>query len=73
MVVGNQSDAARLQRDLDRLECWEDLWQMEFHPKKCQVLRVTKKKKVNVVEASYTLRGHTLEVMDHAKYLGPLG
>ena len=70
MVVGNQSDAARLQRDLDRLESWEDLWQMEFHPKKCQVLRVTKKRKVNVVEASYTLRGHTLEVVDHAKYLG---
>ena len=70
MVVDNLSDAPRLQRDLDRLERWEDLWQMEFHPKKCQVLRVTKKRKVNVVEASYTLRGHTLQVVDHAKYLG---
>ena len=70
MVIGNLADAARLQRDLDRLAEWEDLWQMEFHPRKCQVLRVTKKRKENVVEASYTLRGHTLEVVDHAKYLG---
>ena len=70
MVIGTLSDAARLQRDLDLLESWEDRWQMEFHPKKCQVLRVTKKRKANVVEASYTLRGHTLEVVDHAKYLG---
>ena len=70
MVVDNLSDAARLQRDLDRLERWEDLWQMEFHPGKCQVLRVTTKRKVNVVEASYSLRGHTLEVVDNARYLG---
>ena len=57
MVVDNLSDAARLQRDLDRLERWEDHWEMEFHPGKCQVLRVTTKRKVNVVEASYSLRG----------------
>ena len=70
MVVDNLSDAPRLQRDLDRLERWEDHWEMEFHPGKCQVLRVTTKRKVNVVEASYSLRGHTLEVVDNAKYLG---
>ena len=70
MVIGDTADAARLQQDLDRLAHWEDLWQMEFHPEKCQVLRVTKKTKANVVYASYTLHGHTLEVVDNVKYLG---
>ena len=43
LVVDSQQDAHRLQRDLDRLGEWEEKWQMEFHPDKCQVLRVTKK------------------------------
>ena len=42
---------------------------MEFHPEKCQVLRVSKKLKP-VYSGSYSLHGHTLEVVDHAKYLG---
>ena len=69
MVIGDTADAARLQQDLDRLAHWEDLWQMQFHPEKCQVLRVTKKTKANVLSASYTLHGHMLEVVDHVKYL----
>ena len=65
LVIGDTADAARLQCDLDRLAHWEDLWQMEFHPGKCQVLRVTKKTKAKVVDISYTLHGLTLEVVDH--------
>lgn len=42
---------------------------MEFHPGKCQVLRVCKKKKPPI-DIPYTLHGHTLEVVDHVKYLG---
>ena len=70
LVIGDTADAARLQQDLDRLAHWEDTWQMQFHPEKCQVLRVTKKTKANVISASYTLHGHTLEVVNHVKYLG---
>ena len=70
LTIGDTADADRLQGDLDRLAHWEDLWQMQFHPDKCQVLRVTKKTKANVVSSSYTLHGHTLEVVDHVKYLG---
>lgn len=41
---------------------------MEFHPSKCQLLRVTNKRKP--VTNSYNIRGHRLEVVDSAKYLG---
>ena len=70
LVIGGLADAVRLQGDLDRLAHWENQWQMQFHPEKCQVLRVTKKTKTNTIDASYTLHGHTLEVVDHVKYLG---
>ena len=70
LTVDSQSDAGRLQRDLDRLAHWEGLWQMEFHPDKCQVLRVSKKTKLNTAHHNYTLHGHTLEVVNDAKYLG---
>ena len=43
MTVDCSADALRLQRDLDKLADWEGLWQMEFHPDKCKVLRVSKK------------------------------
>ena len=70
MVIDNSSDGSRLQQDLDRLAHWEDVWQMQFHPEKCQVLRVSKKTKANTISHSYTLHGHTLEVVDNVKYLG---
>ena len=41
---------------------------MEFNPAKCQLLRVTLKRKP--VEASYTVHGQALEAVDAAKYLG---
>ena len=69
LTIDSQSDVARLQRDLDRLAHWEALWQMEFHPDKCQVLRVSKKHKPTYC-GSYTLHGQLLEIVDQAKYLG---
>ena len=63
-----QQDAVKLQKDLEALQQWEGDWLMEFHPKKCQVLHVTNKRKC--VEHPYSIHGHTLEVVDSAKYLG---
>ena len=70
MTIGGVSDGARLQNDLDRIAHWEDTWQMQFHPEKCQVLRVSKKTSANTIDHPYTLHGHTLEVVSDAKYLG---
>ena len=66
--IKNTEDANQLQADLNGLQQWETDWLMEFHPKKCQVLHVTNKR--NIVNQSYTIHGHTLEVVDTAKYLG---
>ena len=41
---------------------------MSFHPQKCQLLRITRKK--SQVRASYVIHGHTLAETDTAKYLG---
>ena len=41
---------------------------MSFHPQKCQLLRVTRKR--TPLQSSYTIHGHTLEQADTAKYLG---
>jgi hypothetical protein len=41
---------------------------MEFHAKKCQVTNITSKR--NIISHKYNIHGHTLEVVDSAKYLG---
>ena len=57
-----------LQTDLDRLSVWEDRWDMEFNPSKCQVVRVTSSR--TLFNIAYTLHGQVLEVVTSAKYLG---
>ena len=41
---------------------------MEFHPEKCQLLRVTNKR--NVIQEDYTIHDHILKTTDTVKYLG---
>ena len=62
-------DGAALQTDLDRLTVWENRWDMEFNPSKCQVVRVTTSKS-EIINTVYTLHGQDLEVVTRAKYLG---
>ena len=40
----------------------------DFHPQKCQLLRIPRKR--SLVEAEYSIHGHMLEKADTAKYLG---
>ena len=68
IAVSSTEDATILQADLDRLADWETKWMMEFHPAKCQVLTITKKRKQ--IRHNYTLRGTSLEHVNAAKYLG---
>ena len=69
LAIASPTDASTLQEDLNKLATWETDWQMKFHPDKCQVLRVTRNR-TNITDTVYTLHGHTLEVVDCAKYLG---
>ena len=67
-VINNNDDATQLQQDLNALQEWERKWLMEFHPEKCQVLRITKR--CNPVKFTYSIHNHPLEVVSSAKYLG---
>ena len=57
-----------MQKDLDELQKWEANWSMSFIPEKCQLLRVTKKKKQIIT--NYLIHGKNLNQTDNAKYLG---
>ena len=68
LTIGGAEDGKVLQTDLDRLSVWEDRWDMEFNPSKCQVVRVTSSR--TLFNIAYTLHGQVLEVVTSAKYLG---
>jgi hypothetical protein len=67
--VNSQNDSDLLQKYLSALEKWDEEWQMSFHPQKCTVIRIATNQR-HVIPTQYTLHGHTLEVVDSAKYLG---
>ena len=66
--IKNIRDSEQLQQDLTSLGHWEQQWQMEFHPQKCTVIRVTKKQRP--IQHQYRLHGHILETVPSGKYLG---
>ena len=68
LTIGGAEDGKVLQNDLDTLSMWEDRWDMEFNPSKCQVVRVTTAR--NFINTVYTLHGQVLEVVTSAKYFG---
>ena len=68
LTISSIDDCHNLQDDLKSLEQWEQDWLMEFHPAKCNVLRITKKK--TRISYPYTLHGQVLEEVSSAKYLG---
>ena len=68
LIIACDQDTNELQEDLDKLAKWETNWKMSFHPDKCNVLTISKKK--NTIEKPYILHGHTLTSVKSAKYLG---
>ena len=68
LAIKGNKDAEDLQSDLNKLGEWETKWRMQFHPSKCQVISITKRR--NTIDYVYTLHGHTLEHVKEAKYLG---
>ena len=66
--VETQEDPQILRKDLENLEVWEKMHDMEFHPDKCKVLRITAKTKPIVTK--YELHNEKLKCVDEAKYLG---
>ena len=68
VTISSDADAANLQQDLDKLAEWQSKWLMKFHPEKCNVLTISKKRSPS--KYNYTLHGHILEHDASAKYLG---
>jgi hypothetical protein len=66
--ISGPQDERILQGDLKCLEDWEQEWLMEFHPGKCQVIRVTRSR--NPIDTRYFLHNLQLEVVPSTKYLG---
>ena len=67
-TIKGEQDTAILQHDLDQLQQWESDWMMSFNPEKCEVIRITNKRKI--IRADYSIHGHVLGTTDQAKYLG---
>ena len=67
-VIRSKEDTTALQRDLDALVKWEQIWSLKFDPNKCKVLTITNKRKIIVFD--YKIHNKCLEKVDHAKYLG---
>ena len=68
MAINSESDAKLMQKDLDTLQDWEKRWMMEFHPDKCEVISITRKRQPK--KFSYYLHGKELKHVPHIKYLG---
>jgi len=68
LAIAKEADCQSLQKDLDRLAQWEEKWKMEFHPDKCTVLSISKKK--SIINFNYTLHNNILKHVTSAKYLG---
>ena len=67
--VSSTSDCTQLQEDLDNSIKWEQQWQMQFNPDKCEVLTITKKRKP--LHHDYIIHGHipVLQHVDSTKYI----
>ena len=61
-TIRNDEDALTLQRDLNTLQTWETANCMEFHPEKCQILRITKKQ--TPILANYNIHNVSLSPVD---------
>jgi hypothetical protein len=68
LVIKSNSDALTLQRDLDKLAQWEQLWKMAFHPNKCNVLTISRN--TTPTKFKYCLHDHVLESVDKVNYMG---
>ena len=67
-TIKSDTDHHRLQTDLDNLTEWAMAWDMQFHPAKCLVMNISKKRHPS--KFTYSLHSTDLKTTDTAKYLG---
>ena len=57
-----------VQQDLETLQTWGRLWDMDFNPSKNQAIHITKSR--HPALHIYTFHGQALEAAGHVKYIG---
>ena len=67
-VIKTFEDCILLQKDLEALEAWENIWQMQFRPDKCSCIRFTRSH--NPILLDYYLKNIKLKEAKTQKYLG---
>ena len=67
-AINCAGDQIALQRDLDQLKAWGDLWGMRFNSSKCNIMRISRSR--DPLTKFYTLGGQVLQEVYDAKYLG---
>ena len=67
-VIANDTDCDHLQDDLQKLEQWQNQWQMQFNPSKCKVLCISNKR--SPPEKKHTFFGDEREQVEDISYLG---
>ena len=55
LTAQGQADSKKLQNDLDILQKWEQEWDMEFNPSKCQVVQFTRSRRP--INTTYSMHG----------------
>lgn len=68
-IINSINDCQKLQQDIDRLGAWARKWGMRFQPVKCNMMKLTRKKKHHI-DFDYKLEGTSLKFLDTIKYLG---
>ena len=68
LCISSLSEENIIQEDLCKLEQWEEDWDMNFNPAKCQVIHVTRLK--YPIPSKYFFHNTELESVSAAKYLG---
>ena len=66
-TITDHAACTQLQKDITTLVEWSKRWLMTFHPAKCYILRVTRKRKPLIHH--YHMMGHQLEKVHHYPYL----
>ena len=67
--IKTDQDQIKLQEDLRALESWEEQWQMNFNPSKCNSMTASSGKK-ETLKKDYYIHGQKLEYSKSSKYLG---
>lgn len=68
--IKTQDDTEALHQDLTNIQEWERKWLMPFNTEKCEVLRISSKRKNIIASIPYSIHGTALRTVDEAKYLG---